>query len=196
MVTQQELIYIVVSYAVVFIIPFFILAMYQGGFFGPYARVKASRGKKVLVKVRTLSSHYFRVGSIVEGTLIYKDRNKEQHTIPIVNDGCVYRMLGVTCLDTDEEKNMLYDHAKAREISGYDAVRYDQIIKRALQKPSLVNPNITIILLIVIIVALLGLGIFLFQNYKLQKTSIEIATKTYELLRTMQPAVAATPGVV
>jgi predicted DNA-binding antitoxin AbrB/MazE fold protein len=196
MVTQQELIYTVVSYAVVFIIPFFLIAMYQGGFFGPYASVKASRGKKVLVKVRTLSSHYYKTGKIVEGVLIYKDRNKEQHTIPIVNEGCIYRMLGVTCVDTDEEKNMLYDHVKGREISGYDAVRYDQIIKRALQKPTLVNPNITIILLIVIIVAILALGIFLFQNYKLQKTSIELATKTYELLRTMQPAVSVTPGVV
>lgn len=190
----KELLYIIASYLAVFLIPFFLIAIYQGGFFGPYARVKGSRGKLVLVKVRTMVSHYYRVGKIVEGALKYKDRNKQEHHITLV-EGCVYRMLGVSCVDVDEEKSTVYNHALAREVPGHDTVKVDQYIKRALQKPSLTNQNWTIILLIVAIVAILGVGMLMYQNYKLQKTSLEIAAKTYELLRTMQPGVIPTPGV-
>lgn len=194
MAVPKELLYIIGSYLVVFIIPFFLVALYQGGFFGPYVRVKGSRGKLVLVKVRTMVSHYYRVGRIVEGALKYRDRNKNDHHITLI-EGCVYRMLGVSCIDVDEEKSTVYNHALAREVPGHDTVKVDQHIKRALQKPSMTNQNWTIILLIVILVALIGVGILMYQNYKLQKTGLELAAKTYELLRAMQPAVTPTPGV-
>jgi predicted unusual protein kinase regulating ubiquinone biosynthesis (AarF/ABC1/UbiB family) len=178
-----------------FILPIFIIVYYQAGYFGAYLKVKASRGKKILVKVKSMTSHYYRVGKIAEGFLHFKDKEKQKHVIAM-QEGAIYRICDVNCIDVDEETNTIFSQLQKKEVSGFDAVRFDGLITRALQRPMLQNPNLVLILIIGILVVCLGLGFMLYQNYKLQKTAVDISLQTLDLLKTMQPSITPTPGVV
>lgn len=157
---------------------------YTQGFFFTYARVKGSKGKKLLLKVRTKSGHYHTVGKMtVDGMLQYRTREgKVDKTISSVLPGCIYSVLGVKCADVDEETNGLIDHLNWKFVSGHDAERVDDKIVTALQKPSLNNKQTVIIILICLAIAVsLACAYFGYKNYALtqqvlQRISATIAT--------------------
>jgi hypothetical protein len=132
------------------------------GFLMKFIKVRASRGKLVLVKVKSSTDHYFRAGAISEKALKYKARGqKEKKTIPYTTDeGGLYRAMTVYCIDVDEDKNSIIK-TDGKEIDTYDAEKYEQLITRALYKPVLMDKNDKIILLL-IIVAILGILILFF----------------------------------
>ena len=138
------------SYVAVMAILFFVFNFLSGGLLVPLLKVKMSRGKLVLIRIRAVPTDYFRPGKVTEGFLIYKDRMKNNRRI-----GCpshkkfVTRSLGVNCMDIDDEKNavVLPDFSV---VTGFDAVKFDNLYTRALMAGA---PQDKILLIILIIVA-------------------------------------------
>lgn len=136
----------------------FLINFLTQGFFLKYLRVKASRGKKLLVEIETLTDRYVEVGYITEGFLIYKKRHAKRGdnariTVPPL---CVFKKLGVYCISVDEEKNAVCrtDYTIAE---GFDAEKIEMLYKRALYKPNIQGSLFVAILIIVLVLCLLAI---------------------------------------
>jgi hypothetical protein len=124
-----------------------------GGLFGPFFKVKASRGKKILVRVRNPVQDYFRAGEVIENHLIFKDREKDTRRIPM-EYGVVSRAATIFWCEVDDEKNCFFKREDAKAVQTYDAKKTDSLLVRALYKPAL-EDNFTKAILLLVIVGLL-----------------------------------------
>lgn len=180
----SELLMIVASYLGVFILTVIAINWLLGGLFAPYVKVRGSRGKLVLVKVKNMVSDYFRTGTVEERFLVFKDRKKEVRRIVLpAQKMSIYRSLGVSCIDIDDEKNavVIYDNTL---VIGFDAVKFNDLYTRALFKPSLVD-NKMMILIILGVVNFIGicvLGLLIYQDHKLL---VNIGTVTKSSIETL-----------
>lgn len=150
-------------YFVVMLLTFFIVGLIQKGFFIPFLRVKISFGKFVLVKIKAINRDYYRVGRIEEGFLLYKsDGGMKRLSIP--DSSYFYPSVGVRWIDVEEEKNavMKPDYST---ISGFDAIKYNNLYTRALTSPGL-NDNKEKIMIACFIAILIGFAILGFLIYK------------------------------
>src|SRR4030067_2915849 len=98
----SEVLLTVASYLGVFVLTIVAINWLLGGLFKPYLRVRGSRGKLVLVKVKNILGDYFVTGHVEERALVFKDRKKEIRRImlPIPpNPSGIYRSIGVSCID-------------------------------------------------------------------------------------------------
>jgi hypothetical protein len=120
-------------YGVVMILTIFFLGFLQKGFLFKFIKVKLSFGKYVLVKVRSVIRDYYAVGEIMEGNLIYKVRKNEKR-LSIPDNKPFYRSIGVMWVDVDEEKNAICK-ADYSTTDGYDAIKINNLLKRALTSP-------------------------------------------------------------
>lgn len=173
-----EVLMTVASYVGVFVLTIIAINWLLGGLFKPYIRVRGSRGKLVLVKVKNIVSDYFVVGSINEKILNFVDRKKQNREISITGKEAIYRSMAVSCIDIDDEKNAVIMY-NSQYVTGFDAVKFSDLHERALMKPSLID-NKQIIMIILLVVVLLGviiLGAMMFQQGKIIKGLVEV-TKT------------------
>lgn len=136
-----------------------------GGFLGPFMKVKRSRGKKVLIRIRNPVQDYFRAGAVEEGILVFKDREGNNRRIPMI-PGVVSRAATVYWVEIDDEKNCFFKRESAEAVSSFDAVRVDSYIVRALVKPGLFGDNTVRGLLILVIVLLVAVGVVGFLVYR------------------------------
>lgn len=147
-----------------------LVAWFFRGLFLTFFRVKYSRGKYLIVKVRDLIRPYYKIGYIDDGEwLVFKDKKKEQKRILIKSKSSIYRDLGVEWIEVDPEKNVLVEWGEIfKAVEGHDANKTDSLLTRALYKPSLVDQKLKIILIIVIIILIVCvlIGVLLFRVSK------------------------------
>jgi len=172
-----------VPYFIAMLLPILFFIWYLRGFLGPYMKVRASRGGKILVKVHTVYSHYFCSGVIVDDFLVYNRKDKKEvrvsikkATEPVVDDKTnkptsvkpvFYRMLGVGCIDTDEKTGaiILPDYSV---VSGFDPVMFENLNVRAATTPAVdgsdeaKHKKLVLIGLVVLLVAIIIVGILVF----------------------------------
>lgn len=141
------------------------LSWFLGGFLKPFMKVKRSRGKKVLVRIRNPVQDYFRAGAVEEGVLIFKDREGNTRRIPM-QPGVVSRAATVYWVEIDDEKNCFFKRETGEAVSTYDAVRVDSYIVRALVRPGLFGDNTVKILLLLVILSIVAIGVVGFLTYK------------------------------
>lgn len=141
--------------AALLFIGFFILNAASHGFIGVLLRVKMSRGKKFLVKVRGKSKDYFTTGREEDGFFIWRTASRVDKRAQFDRD-CIYSMLGVKCIDTDEELNCVIHHNWTVS-SGFDAEKFNDLYVRCLMKPSLEDKKLIIILVLLVITLLVAL---------------------------------------
>jgi amino acid transporter len=185
-----EFYYFLVSGAVLMGIVVFIMNFLLGGFLGPFLKVKASRGRKVLVRVHHPIQDFFRVGEIVEGFLVYVDRAKETRRLKM-QPGIVTRSLNVYWVEVDDEKNCFFKRESGDAVSGFDAVKFDELLKRALYRPLTLGDQllkIALILLAIVVLGIIIIGFFSYKNYKGVQELLAILKVTTEA--------AANTGVV
>ena len=145
----KEMMLIGASYLGIILIGFALMNFLTGGFLITFLRVKASRGKKVLVKVKSVTDSYYKIGKVSEKTLTYRARDqKENKKIPVPDGEIFYRSMSVWGCDVDEENNSFIT-PKGEIVATYDAEKYDQLITRALYKPTLMDKNEKIMLLMI-----------------------------------------------
>lgn len=157
---MSDFIFIFIGYLGTFLIALFLVNFFQKGFFIPFFRVKASRGKLVLVKVRSDLEDYFRVGEVNDGILTFKDAKKEERKVAI-GKTVFYKTLNVNCVDIDEEANapVTRDY---NIVNGHDAKKFTNLLKRALTKPKeMDNQEKIIMALLFVIVGGVALTAFL-----------------------------------
>lgn len=144
--------------------------------------VRASMGKKVLVKVHALTGVYYRTGTFDGTDLIYRARNdkrSERRRIDVKNGLPLFRMFGVNCVEVDEEKNA-FIAKDFSAVQGHDAIKTDHLIKRALYAPKIQDKKDLIIIVILVIVVLLLLYVAYQTNstHKLLKEALQVTTAT------------------
>ena len=149
-----------IYYGVVLLLSITIISFLQKGFFWKYVRVKLSFGKFILVKVRAVNRDYYRVGHIQESFLIYKGHKNDKRLV-IQDKGVFYRCMGVSWVDVDDQKNALMK-ADYEPVSGFDAVKYNDLYLRALMKPTIADTKEKLIIASIIIIGLICIGTLFF----------------------------------
>ena len=187
----RQAIMIIGSYVAIIVIAYAIINFLSAGFLGIFIKVRASRGKLVLVKVHSMTDQYYKAGSISERALSYKARGqKEKKRIPIPEGTGFYRALMVWCIDLDEETNAIIQPT-GESIDTYDAEKYEQLITRALYKPALTNQNDKIVL-ILLGVLVLGVIILFFYSKNIDGRTVLIL----EQLKNLNSVAGSSIGVV
>lgn len=159
---MQDIYAFMISYGAVIIIAFALMQFLTNGFLWTFLKIKGSRGKKVLVEVRGKMQNYYTTGVIQEGWLIFRDNvakaagRKAQKRLAVPTYA-VYRKLNVNCINVDEERNCVL-MPDLRGVSGYDAIKWEGYLVRALTAPKL-QDNSILLIVILIAVLLVGFGV-------------------------------------
>jgi len=160
---QTEILTYALTYLLVIIIGFALINFLSNGFFIVFIRVKASRGKKVLVKVRSVLQDYYRIGTIIDNDLEYLDKNKQKRRVNLPKNA-IYRSLNLNCIDTDEETNSVVT-LDFTVVDGHDAQKTDNLLVRALTKPAALS-NFEKIVFVGIVVAIIVAAISAYISYQ------------------------------
>lgn len=170
---MNPLLVTVLSYLVVLLMALFLANILTKGFFFRYLMAKMGKRKgKVIVFFYNNLFYFDKVGTYREGWLTVKDRDKATRRIAVPSD-CTRELLGCICIDIDEETNNIL-HRNFKAISGFDAVKFEELYQRALNRSKLndFKKTLQVILIVVALVGLLSLvNVFLLNNLK--KTMIE-----------------------
>ena len=143
----------------------FIFNFLTNGFFLKYLSAKASRGKKVLVRIYSEGETYFKNGVISSGALVVTLRDKKKTELTLDIKKMTYRCMGVMCVDIDEENNVFLTEKNLS--NEFDSAKYNHLLDRAINSPSVVEEKITrqILLATTIIMGLvICFGLFMLYN--------------------------------
>ena len=157
---MNEILMVMGSYCVVIILGFMIIAWLQAGFLMPFLKVKMSRGKKILVKVRKTTGTDFVAADEIEGLLVFK-YFKEQMRLSNYKKG-IYRSFNLNCVDVEPEKWAVIT-VDFEAVSTNEPNKTDSLIERGIMKPHKIRQN-EIVLIILLIVAVIGI---VYIGYKL-----------------------------
>lgn len=162
----------------------FIINRWSVGFLGKWLGVKRSRGQKVMVNARTHIQDYFALGWIDQGWLIFKGRDKKLRRLAITGNP-FYRRAGVVMVDVDDEKNAVVNKDFS-VVPGHDAEKTEDLYIRALYKPTMLD-NQTKVILVVLIITLLAVLAVGYMSYNWHQG-------TLEAINALKQPVAATAG--
>lgn len=170
---MNDFYYFLIAGALLMLVPIFIIAYFQSGFFGKWLKARTGRGKFVLIKLRSKLRDHFTYGEIKGEYLIYgKKDNTRRLLIP---EGAIYRAWGVACVDLDEASNSVCK-VDYKPVEGFDAEKFEGLYIRALYRPSLEESKDKIIFVLVIIAIVVGvIGAFMTWNVSQQVASISNA---------------------
>jgi len=156
-----------VVWSLVIVFAVLLLNFFMQGFFIKYFKVRASRGKKVLIQVEGLVDRYYTTGIVMDEFLIYKKRHSKNQARLKLPIGATYICLGIKWVNVSESKNAIMT-SDYTSVSGYDAELIETLYKRALYKPALVDNKQKLLLglIIAILIGILVLGFMIYQNYQ------------------------------
>lgn len=147
------------------VVVFGILNFLLGGFLIPFLKVKKSRGRKILVRLKHHVQDYFCDGQIDEGILVFKDREKNTRRIPM-QQGVVSRAATVYWVELDDETNAFYIRQTGVPVSTYDATKVDNLLVRALMRPGIFGDQMVKFVVVGGIILIAAVGIVGFLVYK------------------------------
>jgi len=164
---MNDLIAITLSYAFIVVFSFFIMNFLTNGFVIKYILAKASRGKKILVELYTVTGIDYTLGTIEKDLLNYKNPSKENKRIKIDDSHVVRKMqVNMVIIDDITDKVLTKNITEGKQI---DAKLLDQIIVRIMNMPQ-VSDNKEKILLGIIVIILLLVIVIVFFNYDILNT--------------------------
>ena len=186
-------------YGGVILLSIFSIALLMRGFFWKYIKARTSFGKYILIKIRTISRDYFKLGWIENGQLKFKDveqlDNKKRKYIAVLDidsdkKSPIYRCLGVQWIDiTEDKKSIVYP--SGQEISGYDAKKHSDLMVRCLQEPRIKTDEDWVKYMV------LGIGILtLLILYMCYRNATAIAEIKTILPTVCKGVITSTTGVV
>lgn len=149
----KSVLQIVISYIVVLGIGYFAINFLTNGFITKFISVKSSRGKKYLVEVHAVGDVYYRTGNVFENRLQYTNREKQKKSILVDKSSVVYKA-GLKCVFVDDIKNAVLK-ADFTAVEGFDAVKFDNLLVRAMTNPALQDKFLKAILIMVLIIMLI-----------------------------------------
>lgn len=140
------------AYAAVIGVTIFIFGMLQRGYFFKYFTVRTSFGRKFMVKIRSPLTDYFEVGHFDQGFIVFK-HNKQELRLSIRDGSGFYKCQAVNWIDIDEESGAICT-VDYKPITGFDPVKFSDLLTRALMKPAIESNKEKIMFL-----AMIGIGI-------------------------------------
>lgn len=148
----------------------------MNGFFFKFLKVKASRGRKIMVNVHTKIGNPIPTIGWIEGKVLRfhtpesrANDKKNPLRIPINDKNVFYRQYGIIFCNYDEATPCLM-LPSLEGVKTWDPIKWNELYQRALNKPS-PEPNKNIILIIILLGVLLCLvlsGVALYQITKVQ----------------------------
>lgn len=172
---MNDIIWTIISMAVIGVLVFGFFAWYFRGFLIPYTKARTSRGHKLLVKVRTPIIDYF-VNGYEEGDVVVVKTRSKTHRLAIKNNSNLfYRMLGVVCFDLDDNASAIVTR-DYKLTNPFDMIQFDNMYTQALSKPTPKNVKeiIVLVLLIVVLFAVLFMA-FKVGNLETQLEAFSVA---------------------
>lgn len=145
---MNDIIYFIASYLMVLFIAFAIINWLQRGLFWQFLKVKASKGNKVLCKIRGRKEDYYRTGVPKDDGLVLKFKgDKTESNLVNVPTVCYYRSASVDFVDIDEASKMAISKDWVA-VNTHDAIITTNLIRRA-QMSSNDQDNLIIALIII-----------------------------------------------
>jgi hypothetical protein len=185
-------------YAVAMGLSVVVIAFLLRGFFWKFVKVKMSLGRLVLVKIRSKLRDHYKIGEVMEGNLEYKSKDRDgkktviRLTIPR-DTYPFYKSIGVTWVDVDEEKNAIAK-VNFESVSGFDAVKWNNLFIRALTRPTIGSSKEMLVLIALLIIGLAALAAVYF-GYMNYKELLEIKTKILpSIIESLKTGATITPA--
>jgi len=135
----------------------------QRGFFFPWFKVRASLGKKILIRVRQVSHWEYFVGSWNEQDIIFGDKKNRKRVNNVTREH-IYRSLGINWVDFDGKTWSILPTASTEAVTGFDPEKQESLVTRALYKPPLDDVKDKIVILLLIL-AIVGAGASAYFGY-------------------------------
>lgn len=126
----QQLLYFSASYIGIILVFFIGVNFLTKGFLLTYLSAKFSRGRKMLVRIHSLSDIYFKANKVSDKKIEVKDRNGEKHMLTI-DQSQVYHTMGIASIDYDEVSNEVVK-IDGERTPGLDPVRAQNLVIRAI----------------------------------------------------------------
>ena len=164
---MNEIFIYIISYSGIILISFFLINFLTQGYLLNFLKVKTSRGKKLLVHVKTSRGFYTTTGVIEEDFLLYKDDvikrvDKKGFKRILITDLFIYRHYGVDNVNIDEANNICYTPT-FEGVNTYDPIKFNNLITRALLQPESNDIN-KWLKIIAIGLGIVLLGLFIVYN--------------------------------
>jgi len=168
-------------YAGVMLLTIVLISAIFRGFFWSYIKVRTSFGKLVMVKCRNTLRDYFTVAKVEENFLVFK-YNKLPKRLALVPN-IFYRCLMVNWVDYDETKDAL-TKADYSTVSGFDSVKFSDLLTRALMRPTVKTQFETIVIALLVGALLVGLA------------SVYVSYLSYQDTQKLIPLIANMKGTI
>lgn len=187
---MNEIYYYILSYSLIIILFFVLFNWLSTGFLLFFLRVKASRGKKILVINKGAIENYASIGWVEGNQFCYKDRetkrkekNKVCKRLVITeNNKPFFRLFGVTCVMVDESTNTFITPSGS-SIGGFDAITQENLIMWALQKPKDEDKTKLLIIINLILTILVVLGlVIIFVKIQQHDASIKLLLNGFKTI--------------
>jgi hypothetical protein len=165
-----------INMSLIALMVFVFFMWYFRGFIIPYAKVRTSRGAKVLLKIRNPLVDYYTIGRPEGKVIKTKLRNGGEVTLSIPSSA-YYRTLGVVCCDVDEESGAVVTR-EYNIVSTHDPITINNIMVRQKTAPQNTRPQ-QVILIILLVVVLLGvfIGLLMINGLKADIQSISLVAE-------------------
>lgn len=126
-----------------------ILNVLMKGFPMAYLGVKASRGKKILLRIHSITGKYYRGAKIIDSTTIrFKTKNNKNNIETGIDKSCVWDELGVKGVDYNEQTAQIIQQTNFSAIAASDPNETDNLLTRALTGPQLMDKKELIIIIL------------------------------------------------
>ena len=150
------------SFVAIIVLFFLLVNFLTKGFLWKYLFVKASQGRKILVRVHSSIELYYAVGSWKKSFLNYKTKGKETKMIPISDAdfrGAIFYTMGVPLIEVDENSNKILMNDLSVAQFQVDGGTTETIMLRFKNRPAATNKkdNIMFLLLGVCIIGIIVL---------------------------------------
>lgn len=144
----------VFAYFFVWILSIVFFNFLSNGFLVKWIRVKASRGRFLLIELDGLAEMTWVVAKLNDNQLRWKAGG--EHKSLIIGREDVYRRYGIKCITIDAETNAIrrIDWSVADKV---DAEAYDDKLQRAIEAPEIANKNEKILFIVAVIIIIVGL---------------------------------------
>jgi hypothetical protein len=148
MATLNDFFTFLIAGGLLMLVPIFVIAYFQAGFFLKWLRARAGRGRFILIKLRGKMRDHFTIGEIKGEWLIHG--KKENTKRCLIDQKSIYRAWGVACVDIDEASNNVCS-VDYQAVQGFDAEKYENLYIRTLYRPALEEDKDKILYLLVIV---------------------------------------------
>lgn len=180
------------AYLTVIIIAVGIFAVFFKGIFGSYVKVRASFGRLVLIKLKAINTDHFTWGKIDgDGFLVWGKKYQEKR-VKILDSSDFYSLLGVKCIDIDEETNWVIKPT-GDKVDGFDAQKYENLYVRALYKPN-IQEGMEKIMIGIAVLTIILIVVCIFMVYKQGVTIQGLTSAIHQLQQVQQQSVNVIGG--